>query len=371
MQNAKLFRKPLAVKTRDGKFDRGGKRASSMPRDKLSAYVRAILTQNGFDPAKIPSATANTRARAASLETWRAHWFFGAVLKTDSKWWDRDYHGGLDSIEGKGETPEGFVQTITGNQRQQYLNKMKKTTLSAAPPPPETALVNISAMGGNGGGVHITGVHNSTITLSSADANNACVSDEVGLAVEPDAEEQALLERLEFLQLQRQLRALQERKTKQKFQIEEVNVSPVDTEAVHSGDGGSSAIVSGGGRVRPMVPLVDRIPAPVFNSKKFLRNGPAPPLATTANEGAVNTAVPTEIQDLGGSDGSDDEEKVTSTPVKKKPAVKKKAAVTKKAAVPRTSKRTRRNTATTPDNLAIVTTDRPKRVRRGAPGEYL
>ena len=258
MQNAKLFRKPLAVKTRDGKFDRGGKRASSMPRDKLSAYVRAILTQNGFDPAKIPSATANTRARAASLETWRAHWFFGAVLKTDSKWWDRDYHGGLDSIEGKGETPEGFVQAITGNQRQQYLNRMKKTTLSAAPPPPETALVNISAMGGNGGGVHITGVHNSTITLSSADANNACVSDEVGLTVEPDAEEQALLERLEFLQLQRcdrlcvcvramyvcmsmrlsatyiiicmpilcrQLRALQERKTKQKFQIEVCGLS--------------------------------------------------------------------------------------------------------------------------------------------------
>jgi hypothetical protein len=199
-QNAKLFRKPLAVRTQDGKFDRAGKRASSMPRDKLSAYVRAILTQKGFNPAKIPRATSNMRACASTLETWRAHWFFGTVLKTDSMWWDRDYHGGLDSVEGKGETPEGFVQAIMGNQRQQYMKKMKKTTLSGAPPPPETALVN---MGGNGDGVHITGVHNSTITLSSADANNACVRDEVGLAVAPDAEEKALLERLEILQLQR------------------------------------------------------------------------------------------------------------------------------------------------------------------------
>lgn len=201
LQNARLFRKPVSLKNGDGKFERGGKRPTSIPRDRLSSFIRTILSQKNFKPSQLPKAPANARAIADAITVWESHWFFGGVIKTDSKWWDHECHGGLDSAEGKGETPLGFIKGIVANQRQQYTKKTKKAVLDATPPPPPISPVTItSVVGGNVEGINVTGNH-STISVTnhtsttSTDVNDSCLHAEVGSAHgDTDSDDEAALE---------------------------------------------------------------------------------------------------------------------------------------------------------------------------------
>ena len=139
-----------------------------------------------------------------------------------------------------------------------------------------------------------------------------------------------------------------------------------------------------GPRVKPTIAMADRKPAAVFNTKMF-RGGTPPPLSTAADEIELdmNHAAPVEMEDLGGSDRSgDDEEPVPQKKAapKQKPAPKAapKAAPKKKPAPKAAPKKKRARAAPNKkaapkgkagsDWTEVVTDVRPKRARRGSLG---
>ena len=162
LANAKMFRKPMAVRHQEGGFDRKAKRVSNKPRDFMATYMRTLLVTKGFDPSQTPTTPSNARALKASVTAWLGHWFYGTILKTDAQWWDDEHgHPLLTPTEGKGETPKAFLSAIMANQRQNYMKKMKANAKALNPPiKAETrTVVSMSGIDVGGHGIVVSSAH--------------------------------------------------------------------------------------------------------------------------------------------------------------------------------------------------------------------
>ena len=83
--NAKLFRKEPSATGDDGKFDRTAKRPGRRgPRKSLLAFLRIQVQTSSFNQKQQISSENNANAMRVVLHEWKQHWFWGAILTTDS-----------------------------------------------------------------------------------------------------------------------------------------------------------------------------------------------------------------------------------------------------------------------------------------------